>query len=259
MAKTSSKSSEPKEPKFLQVGKVVRIHRSQVVDDELNPRFITEANAKRLKKSISKNGLVGHLVWNAHTGHIVGGHQRLAAIDSIQRTKDYNLDVLQVDLPEKDEIRMNVVLNNQDNQGQFDFGQLQRLAEEYSLDVAEDFGFSEEVIDIEFPEIQQVEEKPIVSREASPEDIAAMKEKKKEGREKYKDNQEEFGNWHTEAKGVLTVVFEKESEKKAWLKRHGMAEDTNVCHVYDIEEALLGHIETYSENAESSNENQQES
>lgn len=259
MAKTSSKSSEPKEPKFLQVGKVVKIHRSQVVEDELNPRFITEANAKRLKKSISKNGLVGHLVWNAHTGHIVGGHQRLAAIDSIQRTKDYNLDVLQVDIPEKDEIRMNVVLNNQDNQGQFDFGQLQRLAEEYSLDVAEDFGFSEEVIDIEFPEIQHVEEKPVVSREANAEDIAAMKEKKKEGREKYKENQEEFGNWHTEAKGVLTVVFEKESEKKAWLKRHGMAEDTNVCHVYDIEEALLGHIETYSENAESSNENQQES
>lgn len=245
---TTQASSMDSKAKFLQVGKVVRINRSQIVDDEINPRFISEANAKRLKKSLKKNGLVGHLVWNKHTGHIVGGHQRLQAIDEIQRTKDYEMDVLMVEIPEKDEVRMNVVLNNTDNQGQFDFGQLQRLADEFGLDAVEDFGFSEEVVSIEFPEVQSVVEQesstPVVERVANADDIALMKEKKKESRERYKENQDEMGNWHTEAKGVLTIVFEKESEKKSWLSRHGLDENANVCHIYDIETALLGHIET---------------
>lgn len=241
-------SKEEKKQKLLQVGKVVRIKRSQIVDDDINPRFITDENAKRLKKSIKKNGLIGHLVWNKATGHIVGGHQRLVAIDEIEREDDYEMEVLEVNIPLKDEIRMNVVLNNTDNQGYFDYGQLQRLSNEFGLDVAEDFGFSDEVISIEFPEVQSVIEQsapePVARREASEEDIALMKEKKKEGRERYKENQEEVGNWRTEAKGVMTIVFETETDKKAWLQKHGMEPETNVCHIYDIETALLGKIET---------------
>ena len=229
---------------------MVRIKRSQVVEDDLNPRYISEENAKRLKQSIKKNGLVGHLVWNRHTGHIVGGHQRLAAIDSITRKDDYELEVLEVNLPLKDEVRMNVVLNNTDNQGYFDFGQLQRLAEEYKLDVGEDFGFSEDVINIEFPDLQKELEDssaPAPSYEASPEDIAVMKEKKKETREKQKKAREEFGDWRTEAKGVLTVVFEKESEKKKWLSEHNMDENANVVHIWEFEDACLGKLPPKSE------------
>ena len=181
------------------------------------------------------------------TGHIVGGHQRLAAIDSITRKDDYELDVLEVDLPLKDEVRMNVVLNNTDNQGYFDFGQLQRLAGDYQLDVSEDFGFSDEVIDIEFPDLQKEIEKSEaepVSYEASPEDIAIMKEKKKETRERQKEAREELGDWRTEAKGVLTVVFEKESEKKKWLSEHGLDENANAVHIWDIEDAIAGRNNT---------------
>lgn len=225
---------------------MVRIKRSQVVEDDLNPRFISEENAKRLRKSIKKNGLVGHLVWNKHTGHIVGGHQRLAAIDSLTRKEDYELDVLEVDLPLKDEVRMNVVLNNTDNQGYFDFGQLQRLSEEYKLDVGEDFGFSDEVIDIEFPDLQKDLEKdggaPAPVYEASAEDIAVMKEKKKETREKQKEAREELGDWRTEAKGVLTLVFEKESEKKKFLSEHGLDENSNVVHIFEFLDAIEGKI-----------------
>ena len=236
-----------KPSRFLQVGKVVKISRSQVVEDDINPRHISDANAKRLKDSIKKNGLVGHLVWNKHTGHIVGGHQRLSAIDSLVRKKDYELEVLEVNLPEKEEVRLNVVLNNQDNQGYFDFGMLQRLSEEFDLDVSEDFGFSPEVVNIEFPDVQSEKEKgsndmPEV-RAASEEDIALMKERKKEGRERYKQNQEELGNWHTEAKGVLTVVFESESAMREWLSGHGIDEESRVCHIYDLETALLGDIQ----------------
>lgn len=223
---------------------MVRIKRSQVVEDDLNPRFISDENAKRLRKSIKKNGLVGHLVWNRHTGHIVGGHQRLAAIDSLTRKDDYELDVLEVNLPLKDEVRMNVVLNNTDNQGYFDFGQLQRLSEEFGLSVDEDFGFSEEVASIEFPDLQKELEKgsdvPPPVYEASADDIAVMKEKKKETRERQKEAREELGDWRTEAKGVLTIVFEKESEKKKWLAEHGMDENANAVHIWEIEDAIAG-------------------
>ena len=242
--RNSSTASSAKTAAFLQVGKVVRIKRSQVVEDDLNPRFISDENAKRLRKSIKKNGLVGHLVWNRHTGHIVGGHQRLAAIDSLTRKDDYELDVLEVNLPLKDEVRMNVVLNNTDNQGYFDFGQLQRLSEEFGLSVDEDFGFSEEVASIEFPDLQKELEKgsdvPPPVYEASADDIAVMKEKKKETRERQKEAREELGDWRTEAKGVLTIVFEKESEKKKWLSEHGMDENANVVHIWEIEDAIAG-------------------
>lgn len=155
-----------------------------------------------------------------------------------------------VDIPLKDEVRMNVVLNNTDNQGYFDFGLLQKLSDEYQLDVMDDFGFSEEVVNIEFPDVQEVIESEAGEapeiRSASEEDIALMKEKKKEGRERFKDIQEEFGNWRTDAKGVVTVVFEKESEKREWLKGHGLDENANVLHIYDIETALLGSIQESS-------------
>lgn len=55
---------------------MVTIKRYDVVADDLNPRTISDDNKKRLRKSIEKNGLVGHPVWNKTTGHIVGCHQR---------------------------------------------------------------------------------------------------------------------------------------------------------------------------------------
>ena len=238
--RTSKKPSESK--KDFQRGTVMRISRDMVVDDDINPRTITEDNMRRLKASIEKNGLVGHLVWNKATGHIVGGHQRLCALDSLMRTRKYNLDVLAVDMPLKDEVRLNVALNQQDAQGEFDFFKISELAESFSLDLSEDFQFSPEMIEINFPEFSNDDgegaEARTEKRMASADDIEKMKERKKEVRERTKEFNAEFGdsvNGSSDAKGVLTVVFDRESAKRQWFLDRGIDDPPNVMHVYELE------------------------
>ena len=225
----------------LQKGEVVTVHRSEIVDDDINPRTITEDNMRRLKESIRKNGLVGHLVYNKATGHIVGGHQRLAALDSIMRTKEYVLDVLRVDMPLKDEIRLNVALNQQDSQGEFDFFKISELAQDFNLDLADDFGFSKEMIDINFPEFStgHAEDVNTERREASQDDIAKMKELKHEARVRNREAREEYGTPGGEPKGILTVVFDRESAKRQWFLDRGIDEPPNVIHVNELEKLFV--------------------
>ena len=234
---TSRKTKENK--KDFQRGTVMRISRDMVVDDDINPRTITEDNMRRLKASIEKNGLVGHLVWNRTTGHIVGGHQRLCALDSLMHTKKYDLDVLMVEMPLKDEVRLNVALNQRDAQGEFDFFKISELAESFSLDLSEDFGFSDEMIEINFPEFSvtpdETEQAGEPKRTASEEDISKIKERKQELRERNKEWAEEYGKPGAEPKGVLTIVFDRESAKRQWFLDRGIDDPPNVMHVYDFE------------------------
>lgn len=236
-----------KQPKRLglQKGEVVSVHRSEIVDDDINPRTITEDNMRRLKESIRKNGLVGHLVYNKATKHIVGGHQRLAALDSIMRTKEYVLDVLRVDMPLKDEIRLNVALNQQDSQGEFDFDMIGSLAKDFDLDLSDDFGFSADTIDVNFPEFSEPpeiaasEDSSEPPRMASEEDIAKMKEAKKSTRERNKEFRQEYGDFNTDAKGIITVVFDRESAKRQWFLDRGIDEPPNVIHVNELEKLFV--------------------
>ena len=235
MQKRTSKKQESK--KGFQRGTVTTISRDMVVEDDINPRTITDENMKRLKASIEKNGLVGHLVWNKATGHIVGGHQRLAALDSLMHTKKYELDVLMVDMPLKDEVRLNVALNQQDAQGEFDYFKISELAESFGLDLSDDFQFSPEMIEINFPEFSVAPEETVTEekRTASEEDIEKIKERKKELRERNKEWAHEYGKAGDEPKGILTVVFDRESAKKQWFLDRGIDEPPNVMHVYDLE------------------------
>lgn len=223
--------AKAKERKNYQTGRTVKIARHQIVTDgDINPRKMSEDNMKRLRKSIKDNGLVGTLVWNKTTGHIVGGHQRLAALDSLMRTDDYELEVTEVELPERDEFKLNVVLNNTDSQGEFDFTLLNKMSGVLGLDPGEDLGFSQAVIDIQFPDVAPVEEMldsgetRLIERDAAPEDVEALRQRKKDVREKMKENRDEYGDYKSEPKGVLTIVFEKQSAKVEWLMKHNFEE-----------------------------------
>lgn len=246
--------------KSWQVGRTVRIRRDQVVGDNYNPRYISPANMDRLKRSIRKNGLVGTLVWNRATGHIVGGHQRLAALDACARTQDYELDVTEVDMPLKDEVRLNVALNNADSQGEFDFAALRDLSVEFGLDAAEDFGFSDEAIEINFPEKAEAlaldpETGGIpTERVADEAEIAKMKEAKREARERLKEQRADLGDYLTEPKGVLTVVFDSETAKAEWFRSRGIGEAPSVVHVSELEE-LLSSRKTAEDGTEKGAEN----
>jgi hypothetical protein len=117
------------------------IHRNQIKNAPYNPRTITDRARKLLKENLKTVGLIGSITWNETTGNIVGGHQRLAALDALEGGQNYTITVDVVQLDEKTEKEQNVFLNNPNAQGDWDLKALEKmLAEEVNLENA---GFSQ--------------------------------------------------------------------------------------------------------------------
>ena len=107
------------------------INRSDIKNAPYNPRIMDEDAKKRLRKNIAKHGLVSALTWNKRTGNLVGGHQRLEQLDSLERSKDYELTVCVVDVDEKEEATLNVQLNNPSMQGWWDMDKLADMTDDF--------------------------------------------------------------------------------------------------------------------------------
>lgn len=234
------KKNNDKQFNAYQRGSIVTINRSDIIDDDCNPRIIDQENRKNLKKSIKKYGLVGHIVWNENTKHVVGGHQRIDVIDEMMKNKEYNLDVLKVNLSEKEEIELNVVLNNAEAQGKFDFGQLSFLADKFNIDVSKDFMFSEDIVLINFPNFADKVTKNLgfEQKELSEEQIQKIKDRKKAFREEIKKNREEHGDYKSETRGILTIVFDNEKQKKEFLLLNEIEDDTEMVSIHEINHIL---------------------
>lgn len=114
----------------------VEIHRSELKNAPYNPRQLSEAAKVKLKRSLSNFGLVEPPVWNARTGNIVGGHQRIAVLDSLEGSKDYRITVAKVDVEPKREKELNVILNNTLAMGDYDLEKLQELLKEVDTEMA---------------------------------------------------------------------------------------------------------------------------
>jgi ParB-like chromosome segregation protein Spo0J len=92
----------------------------RLVPARYNPRKAlepTDPAYRKLERSIREFGLVEPLIWNEHTGHVVGGHARLAILKAIGVT---DVPVSVVNLSDAREKALNVVLNNQEAQGRYD-------------------------------------------------------------------------------------------------------------------------------------------
>lgn len=126
---------------------VETIHRSQIKNADYNPRIMDKEAKKRLKKNLQENGLVSAITWNKRTGNIVGGHQRIEQLDALEKNQDYSLDVCVVDVDERQEAKLNVLLNNQSQQGEYDLDGLAMLAEGFDLSF-EEMGFTQ--LDVDF-------------------------------------------------------------------------------------------------------------
>lgn len=105
---------------------VVEIKRSQVVLADYNPRKITDEAKKLLKANIKRLGVMGGIVWNELTHHLVGGHQKIKILDELHKynpdtqENDYTLRVEKVQLSAKEEKEQNIFLNNKNAQGEYD-------------------------------------------------------------------------------------------------------------------------------------------
>lgn len=127
---------------------VVELLRSQIHPAPYNPRKITPDGRKRLKRSIKKYGVVGGIVVNTQTGNtIVGGHQKVAVLDEMNRydadtgDNDYPLRVELINVDPTTEKELNLTLNNSNVGGEWDIDALAAIMPDVSY---KDAGFSEE-------------------------------------------------------------------------------------------------------------------
>ena len=95
-----------------------------------NPRTISSDSLGRLTKSLSELGNLQPITWNAKTGNIVGGHQRLKCYSALGKDE---VEVWAVWLDEAQEKAANIALNKLS--GEFDMPKLKDILEE--IDVGE--------------------------------------------------------------------------------------------------------------------------
>jgi hypothetical protein len=107
---------------------------SELMPAGYNPRTISSEALDGLKRSIKKFGLVAPVIWNKRTGVVVGGHQRLKVLlaEGVEET-----DVVVVDFSEKEEIALNITLNNPEIRGHWTDDVVTLLAD-MSPDMSED-------------------------------------------------------------------------------------------------------------------------
>ncbi|PXX23600.1 ParB N-terminal domain-containing protein [Hoylesella shahii] len=130
----------------------VELLRSQINLHEKNPRTIPEENRKALKRGIKKFGMVGGIVVNKRTNYtLVSGHQRLSVMDELQKynpdtkNNDYTIRVDLIDVEEKEEKELLILLNNPSAQGEWDYDTLRELIPDIDY---KDAGLTEQDLDI---------------------------------------------------------------------------------------------------------------
>ena len=163
------------------------INRSDIKNAEYNPRIMDKETKKRLKNNLKDNGLISAITWNKRSGNIVSGHARIAQLDALEKNKDYSLDVCVVDVDSKTEAKLNVLMNNPSQMGEWDLDKLAEMTEEFDLSFDE-MGFSKLDVDFMFdgderftemfetPEAQEVKQ-----------GLEAVKEARQAGNERMQD------------------------------------------------------------------------
>lgn len=194
----------------FQKGEMKTLKRSELIGAEYNPRIIDKEAKKRLKKGLQEHGLVSPITWNKRTNHIVSGHQRISQLDALEKNQDYTLDVWVIDVDEKEEAKLNVILNNQSLMGDWDLDKLANITDQFDINFG-DMGFSKLDIDFMFDSddrFTDMFENP--ETEETKKRLAEVKEARATGKEQL----EERNNINF----YSVIVFEDEEQKKRFYK-----------------------------------------
>jgi hypothetical protein len=215
-----------------------RIKRLQIDFAAYNPRRISEGNKKRLKKSLKEFGLVQDPIWNKRTGRLVGGHQRVEIMDSEARGKNFEIDVKVVDLDDKAEAKLNVLLNNTSAMGEFDFDAIKSLSESFEIDLGE-MGFSAQDLAVDFGFDSGMDA-------SAAQDIGEAKQKKLDARAKGQKAGQAGEVGATDAKYsdfAFQVVFESNESKSTFLGKLGFAGNSKAVKADLLMAAIRSKIE----------------
>jgi len=221
-AKSKSKLIAPQKlsdqiTKFQTSSSIV-IKRTDIINAPYNPRKISEEALKELRKNIRRVGLLGGIVINKQTMHIVSGHQRLKALDQIEGTQEYNIRVDMVDMDEKTEKEQNIFMNNQSVMGEFDLDSLRHLIP--------DIEYENAGLDIHDLNILGVAE--VVSTQQQQQihdDILDIQKPTEEKRQQIKDLKKniknQIENKIQEGDPLVLISFDSFDKKAAFMQRFG--------------------------------------
>lgn len=197
-----------------------RWKRSALAPHPKNPRQITPKAERRLKGKIKEVGLIQPVVVNRLSGYLVGGHQRLAQLDRLERydgspERDYLLDVSVCELTPQQELEMLAFLNNPAAMGIFDTDLLADINLELGVSF-ESMGFDQMDVDFMFDGDARFshlfEDAPEVSE--TKEKLEAVKAARGEGVEKMAAR--------NDAEFYFVVVCRDEEERSACLRQMGV-------------------------------------
>jgi hypothetical protein len=203
--------------------------RSSIRLADYNPRKITDEARRSLKRGIKKFGLLGGVVVNRQTGMtVVSGHQRIAVMDELNGfpESDYALRVDIIDVGEKEEKELNILLNNPNAQGTWDYDALRELIPDIDYKTA---GLTEEdlnLIGVDFllqtdgqgnlaDELEDlmsgVNAQKEIGKEERKAHVIAEKERIRKGAEEKAENMDAY----------ITLSFDSYRAKSAFMKRFG--------------------------------------
>lgn len=114
------------------------VHRTEIRNAPYNPRSIAPAALAKLRENIRKFTLQGSPTVNERVPekdwkpdecglYLVSGHQRLRALDALERSEDYHVRVSVVRLTPADERLNNAHHNNPEAQGDTDLAMLEQM------------------------------------------------------------------------------------------------------------------------------------
>lgn len=187
------------------------VHRSQLKEADYNPRGMNDEEERLLGESLERYGLVNYLVWNKQTGNLVGGHQRLRRMDKSAKDKNYKLWVNVIDVDEKTEKNLNVMLNNPAAMGAFDLAKLGEMFQKKEIDAGEATGFTPAQMYMFFGD------DPIMEQ---PEQLLELAAQMREARERYNKIREAAGK--RDDAEYYVIVFAKTEERNAFLEQLGL-------------------------------------
>lgn len=193
---------------------IEEIQRRQIRNAAYNPRKISREAREKLRKGLEAHGLVSPLTWNRRTGNLVSGHQRIAQIDQIEGTQDYTLKIAVIDVDEKQEKEINVLLNNKAAQGEFDIDMLAELIEDIDYSAA---GFDAETIEDILGEIDidMMTDEDVEKRRDSYEEGIAHRKRMQAA--SYRENNIEF---------YTNIIFPDKGKRAEFFAMLGMKDDT---------------------------------
>ncbi len=214
----------------------IELNRSAIHFADYNPRKLSEESRKTLKRGIKKFGLVGGIVVNKRTGlTVVSGHQRLSVMDELQKfpENDYRIRVDVIDVDEKQEKELNILMNNPNAQGSWDYDALARIMPDidykdagltdadlnmigcdFLLQTEEENSLADELEDMMHPLVQREEAEKAARQLERAEKVAHMKDVKQQVREQAQKQAQDMDAY-------VMLSFDTFEAKAAFCERFG--------------------------------------